>query len=334
MTDSIYIKTVLVIVEDGVKDGCYITVNQRIIKLKPDTKDQATVNAKLVGGEALDPEGFVWWADDYHIVNATFLTDTARIEPTGVSGFTTVHVKHPKAPETVDIVVMVSAFDTFAFDSNSKTIKQGTIAFIPLRVPPSAEKTRVEYSSANPAVCAVTGSNAVAMIAGITDGYTTVTATLKAGTTVIAVAEMAVIVSPVTENQVRITTKTTVLNMEIGTSFTVEAALQGAGVSPTDGYDITWRSSDSTVVSLLATEQNITKGNSAYVTAKSAGEAVLTLSHPKCESSLELWVLIPQRNEVSITLDRTYLELYKDEGAVAVTATLVNGSPADYAAIT
>jgi hypothetical protein len=68
-------------------------------------------------------------------VNATFLTDTARIEPAGVSGVTTVHVKHPKAPETVDIVVMVSAFETFAFDSNSKTIKKGAIAFVPLRVP-------------------------------------------------------------------------------------------------------------------------------------------------------------------------------------------------------
>jgi hypothetical protein len=276
----------------------------------------------------------VWWADDYHIVNATFLTDTARIEPTGVSGVTTVHVKHPKAPETVDIVVMVSAFETFAFDSNSKTIKKGAIAFVPLRVPPATEKTRVEYSSANPAVSAVTGSNAVAMIAGISDGYTAVTATLKAGTTVIAVAEMAVIVSPVAENQVRITTKSTVLNMEIGSSLTVEAALQGAGIGPTDGYDITWKTSDSAIVGILATEQNITKGNAAYITAKSAGEAVLTLAHQKSDSGLEIWVLIPQRNEVSITLDRTYLELYKDEGAVAVTAALVNGSSADYAAIT
>jgi hypothetical protein len=329
-----YTKTVLVLVEDAVKEGCYITVSQRIVKLKPDAKDQATLKAILIGGEALDPEGFVWWADDYHIVNAAFLTDTARIEPVGVSGVTTVHVKHPKAPDTVDIVVMVSDVETFAFDSNSKTVKKGSIAFIPLRLPPSTEKTSVEYASANPAVCAVTGSNAVAMIAGITDGYTTVTATLKAGTTVAAVADMAVIVSPAAENQVRITTKSTVLNMEIGTSLTVEAALQGAGITPTDGYDITWRTSDSNIASLLATEQNITKGSSAYITAKTAGEAVLTLTHPKCEDSLELWVLIPQRNELSITLDRTYLELYKDDGAAAVTATLTGGSPADYASIT
>jgi hypothetical protein len=32
-------------------------------------------------------------------------------------------------------------------------------------------------------------------------------------------------------------------------------------------------------------------------------------------------------------MDRAYLELYNDEGAVALTATLVNGSSADYAAI-
>jgi hypothetical protein len=329
-----YMKTVLVVVEDSIQEGCYITVNQRIVKLKPGGKDQAILKAALVGGEALDPEGFVWWADDYHILNATFLTDTARIEPSGVSGVTTVHVKHPKAMETADIVVMVSDFETFAFDANSRTIKRGGIAFIPLRVPPATEKTTVEYTSANPSVCAVTGSNAIAMIAGVADGHTTVTATLKAGSAVIAAAEMAVIVSPAAENPVRITTKSTVLNMEAGSSLAVEAALQGAGISPADGYDITWKTSDSKIVSLLDTGQNVTRGNSAYITAKSAGEAVLTLGHPKCADSLEIWVIIPRRNEVSITLDRTYLELYKDEGAVAVTAALSGGSPADYAAIT
>jgi hypothetical protein len=329
-----YTKTILVLVEDGIQEECYITVNQRIVKLKPDAKDQATIKAALIGGEALDPQGFVWWADDYHIVNATFLTDTARIEPAGVSGVTTVHVRHPKALETADIMVVVSDFEAFAFDRGSKTITKGTISFIPLRLPPSTEKTRVEYSSANPAVCAVTGSNSVAMIAGLLDGHTTVTAALMAGTEVIAAAEMAVIVSPAAENQARITTKSTVLNMETGASLTVEAALQGAGVTPTDGYDIAWETSDRTVAGLLSTEQNVTKGNSAYITAKSPGEAVLTLSHPKCENSLEIWVLVPERNEISITLDRTYLELYKDEGAAAVTAALVNGSAADYDSIT
>jgi hypothetical protein len=329
-----YTKTVLVLVEDGIKDECYIAVNQRIVKLKPDAKDQVTLKATLVGGEVLDPEGFVWWADDYHILNTTFLTDTARIEPSGVSGITTVHVKHPKALETADIVVIVSAFESFAFDTNSKTVKKGSLAFIPLRVPPSAEKTRVEYSAADPSVCAVTGSDSVAMIAGLRDGYTTVTATLKAGTTVIATAGMAVIVSPAAENQARITTKSTVLNMERGTSLTVEAALQGAGIGPTDGYDISWNSSDPGILSLLATEQNITRGSSAYVTAKAPGEAVLTLSHPKCDTSLDIWVLIPAGNEVSIILDQTYIELYKDDGAVSVSATLLNGSPADYASVT
>jgi hypothetical protein len=171
------------------------------------------------------------------------------------------------------------------------------------------------------------------MIAGISDGHTTIIASLKSDAGTIAAAEMAVIVTPAAENAVKITTKSTVLNMELGTSLTIEAALAGAGVSPTDDYDISWKTSNSAVVSLLATEQNSTTGRSAYVTAKQAGEAIITVSHPKSETDLHIWVLIPPQNEVSITLDQTFLELFKDEGAAMITATVVNGSSADYNAI-
>jgi hypothetical protein len=329
-----YAKTVLILVEDAIQDGIYITVNQRIVKIKPDSKETVPIKATLVGGSALDPEHFIWWVDDYNIVTITTITDTARIEPRGSSGMTTLHVKHPKALETVDIVVLVSAFETFGFESQSKTIKRGGIAFIPMEKPPTVEKTFIEYTSADAAVCAVTGSNAVCMIAGVSDGYTTITAALKSDAGTIAVAEMGIIVTPVAENPIKITTKSTVLNMELGTSVTVEAALAGAGVSPVDEYSLEWKSSNSQVANLLATEQNITRGKSAYITARNSGEAVITVSHPKSDTDLHIWILIPPQNEVSISLDQTFLELYKDEGAVAVTATLVNGSSADYNRIT
>jgi hypothetical protein len=329
-----YTKTVLVLVEDAVRDGAYITVNQRIVKMKPEAKEAVTVKATLSGGDVLDPQHFVWWADDYTIVNLTSLTDTARIEPRGVSGSTTVHVKHPKALETADIVVLVSAFETFGFESTSKTIKRGAIAFIPMEKPATTETAVIEYSSGDSGVCAVTGSSAVCMIAGVSDGYTTIRAVLKSDTGIIAQAEMSVIVSPVADDTVTITTKSTVLNMEIGQSMTIEAALKGKGISPPDEYDLSWRSSDSGIANLLATEQNVSRGKSSYITAKNSGEAVITISHPKAETDLQIWIVIPRQNEVSITLDQTFLELYKDEGAVAVTATLVNGSSADYNRIT
>jgi hypothetical protein len=328
-----YTKTILVLVEDAAAEGCYITVNTRIVKIKPGAKEAVTVRAALAGGEVLDAENFIWWADDYNSIRVTSITDTARIEPTGVAGATMLHVKHPKAKETADIVVMVSAVDAFGFETGSKTVSRGGIAFIPLLTPPSTEKTRVEYTSMNPSLCAVTGSGAVAMIAGLADGHTVITATLKSDAGIIAVSELAVIVTPVAENAVTITTKSTVLNMALGESRAVEAALQGAGITPQDEYDLSWRSSDSGIVDILATEQNVTKGNSAYITAKGAGEAVITVSHPKSHTELQLWVLIPPQNQVSITLDQTWLELYKDDGAVSVTATLVNGTASDYNSI-
>jgi hypothetical protein len=328
-----YAKTILATVEDSAQDGVYIAVNQRIIKLKPEAKDAAAVKATLVGGDALDPQHFIWWADDYNIVNLTALTDSARIEPRGVSGSTVVHVKHPKALETADIAVLVSAFDQFGFAGASKTVRRGAIAFVPMEKPAAAEQTVIEYASADTKVCAIAGSNAVCMIAGISAGYTTVTATLRSDAGVIAVAEMAVIVSPVAEGEAAISTQSTILNMETGQSMTVEAALKGAGLSAPDDYDLSWQSSDQTIASLLATEQNLTKGKSAYVTARNPGEAVLTVSHPKAETDLQIWIVIPRQNEVSIALDQAFLELYKDEGAVSVTATLTNGSSADYNSI-
>jgi hypothetical protein len=329
-----YAKTVLVLVEDAVREGAYITVTQRIVKMKPEAQEAVTIKAALSGGDVLDPQHFLWWADDYTIINLTSLTDTARIEPRGASGSTVVHVKHPKALETVDIVVLVSAYETFGFQSAAKTVRKGTIAFIPMEKPAAAENTTIEYSSADSGVCAVTGSSAVAMIAGVSDGYTTIRATLKSDTGVIAQADMAVIVSPVAEDAVTITATSTVLNMEIGQSMTVEAALKGKGIFPPDEPQLSWKSSDPTIVNLLATEQNVTKGTSAYITAKNSGEAVLTVSHPKADTDLHIWIVIPRRNEVSITLDQTFLELYKDDGAAAVTAALVNGSSSDYNSIT
>jgi hypothetical protein len=135
-----YAKTILVLVEDTIQEGTYITVNQRVVKMKPDGNESVSIKATLVGGEVLDPQYFVWWVDDYAIVNLTSITDTARIEPRGISGSTIVHLKHPKALETVDIVVLVSAFETFGFESRSKTIKRGSIAFIPKEKPPTTEK--------------------------------------------------------------------------------------------------------------------------------------------------------------------------------------------------
>jgi hypothetical protein len=329
-----YAKTILVLVEDAVSDECYISLSKSVLQLKPASSDPGTVKAALSGGSPLDPENFVWWADDYQMLDLASITDTAQITPLGKSGMTTVHVKHPKALAVADILVIISNFDRFGFGLDSKTIGQGAVSFIPMQVPPTPEPATVTYASANEAVCAVAGSSSVAMIAGAGYGTTILTAVMKDRKgTVIGTSELPVIVSYAAPDENKITSAASIVNMRAGASQTLQASLSGPGISPSDEYDILWASSDPSVLSILATEQNITKGNAAYITAKSSGEAVITLSHPKCGREEQIWVLIPEQNEVGITLDETYIELYKDDGSRTITATLLNGSPADYEGI-
>lgn len=200
---------------------------------------------------------------------------------------------------------------------------------IPMQVPAVNGKAQIEYKAENPNVCAVTGSNQVCMIAGISPGYTTVYATLKNENGIIAKAEMAVIVSPKEEAVNTISLNSTVLNMKIGESQTLEALLSGNEITAPDSYNISWQSDNPDVVSLLATEHNETKGKNAYITAKRAGETVITVSHPKCRFDLQLWVIVPEKEDVSLTLSDSYVEMYKGDGAKVITATVINGTAAD-----
>jgi hypothetical protein len=323
-----YQKTVLVIVEDAIEDSCYITTNIQIIKLKPTAQAGTAVTATLVNGSILDAENFIWWADDYRIVSLSSITNTANIQPTGRSGTTIVHVRHPKALAAADIVVMVSAFDHFAFARPSLTIPAGEIAFIPLQIPAVSAQPALSFESLNPGVCAVAGSNAVAMLAGITPGTTTVRASLAIGSGPIETTDLAVIVSPPAPNSNKITTPASLITLEYNRSIVIGAEPSGPTISPGDKYNLSWSSSDPSVVEIR--NGNGFQGDSASLTAKNSGEAVISVSHPKCPSPLSIWVKVPDIKEKSLSLDQSYIQLFRNEGNAAVTATIYNGSSADY----
>jgi hypothetical protein len=323
-----YPKTVLVIVEDAVQDDCFITVNQQIVKLRPDDKSGVAVKASLANGAPLDAENFIWWADDYNIASLSSITDSALITPAGRSGSTTVHVKHPKALLPADIAVLVSAFDSFAFSHPSASVSAGAAAFVSLRVPAlDGGKPSVSYESSNPAVAAVSGSNAVAMIAGVRPGSATVTATLKNNSGPIASADLAVIVSPPAPNANAVSSASSLLTVEYNQKADVSAQIAGPDVLPSDKWTLSWLSSDPNVVSVSA------NGPSALLSAKSPGEAVVSISHPKAQNPFNIWVKVPDVKEKSLSLDQSYIELFRNDGSVSVTATVYNGSAADYNSI-
>ncbi len=329
-----YSKTVFVRVEETTDEKCYITLSKKVLKMNPAQNGGETVTATLENGDVLDAKDFVWWADDYNIVSLTSVTDTAKIVPTGISGTTYVHVKHPKVLDAVDILVMCSEYSEFAFSSDSKSILEKSISFIPMQVPATSEKAWIEYESSDSDICVATGSDRVCMVAGVSRGSAAVTATLRTAGGVVATAQMAVIIGKAEEAVNTVSCETTIINMETGESKTLEALLSGSGITAVDSYGISWTSSDLNVVSVLQTGEGTSLGKNAYITAHRAGTAVITVSHPKCLYDLSIWVLVPEKEEATITLDQTYVEMNKSDGAVAVTAKLSHAKEGDENSIT
>ena len=329
-----YAKSILVRVEDTTDDECYITLSQQILKLNPKNKNGENITAKLENGTPTDAQSFVWWADDYSVINIDSITDTVSIVPTGVSGTTYVHVKHPKCLNSADILVICSEYDEFSFIEPSKKILDKSITFMNMCVPVSEGDTWIEYESSNTDVCVATGSNKVCMLAGIRQGSAKITATLKNVKGIIAESELAVIVEKRAADINTISMESTILNMNVGDSQTLEAFLNGNSVNELDVYSIKWEveetSENKGVVELLKTEQGLTMGKNAYITAKKPGTAILKITHPKCENyPLTVWVVVPEKEVPVVTLDQTYLEIYKGDGSATITAKVTNGTKED-----
>ena len=331
-----YSKTIFVRVEDTTDQDCYITVTSKVLKINPSDNTGETITATLENGGILDAQDFVWWADDYNIVSISSITDTCQIVPTGVSGTTYIHVKHPKVVTTVDILVMCSEYTEFAFKYVSKEILEKSILFVPMEVPVTSEEAWIEYSSSDNNVVVATGSNQVCMIAGVMKGSATVNATLKTANGTIGTTQMAVIVNQADTIINTISMNSTVINMEIGESKTLEALLSGNEISTNDYYNLEWSltSNENSCVSLLQNEAGKTTGKNSYITAKAGGMAVLTLSHPKCSYDLTVWIIVPEKEETDISLTQTYIEMYKSDGSATVTAKLINGSSSDAGTVT
>ncbi len=235
-----YSKTVFVRVEDTTDKDCYITVTSKVLKMNPANTSGETITATLENGAVLDAQDFVWWADDYNIVSLSSITDTCQIVPTGVSGTTYVHVKHPKVVTTVDILVMCSEYTEFAFKYASKEILEKSILFIPMEVPITSEESWIEYSSSDNNVVVATGSNQVCMLAGIIKGSATINATLKTANGIIGTSQMAVIVNKADTTINTISMNQTIINLEIGESKTLDALLSGNDISTNDYYNLEW----------------------------------------------------------------------------------------------
>lgn len=329
-----YSKTVLVIVEDKVEDGVYISLSQSIIKLKPDDKNLTKITATLVNGEATDGENFIWWIDDPNLVGLTSIADQCSIIPTGKSGTTKIHVKHEKSKNQADIVVMVSSYDKFAFSQNSANITAEKLYFYPMQVPSVEDEYKIEYSSSNTDVCIIDGSNAVAWVCAKDYGTATLTAKIVSETskTILATCEMLVSVDVIQKAKPIVSLGNSILTVEQGTSKTFSAIITGENILESEKYQLKWSVKDkkSGITFLNETNEKTAYGSDVYVTFDQAGEYVLLCTHEESGSYSEMYIIVEEKGEMTIELNSSLETINIDDYSFTLTAIINNGSESDY----
>jgi hypothetical protein len=241
----------IVVIVKEVKAGTeYIDTDESVLQINPGTGNH-TVQVRLIGGNDLDSQQFDWQIysqlpSDYEaaknggtVISLFGMGDRATISGHYV-GTARIRVSHPKAQLPLYIAVQVSNFNTLSFNEKEAVILNGEIYFAGIRVPNYENFTgKIEYSTDNPAVCVVTGSDKVALLQSQGLGKATITAVVR-GTSLQASIEVSVIDRDNFAEPNIIVPKTTYLLNPRERPFQIEAYLQGVGVTEESRYGIKW----------------------------------------------------------------------------------------------
>ena len=327
-----YSSQLLVVCEKRNQSECYISVPSSIINMKP-TDEATSITATLINGTANDKYNFKWSLDVYDIVDFQYSANVCTIKPKQ-AGTATITISHPKADYDQQIIVSVQEYTTFSFPSTNITITQGEAKFLNMQVPVTSVKTHIEYYVKNEKICSISGTRQVAQITGIDKGTTTVTAKLIASNTGAeqASSDLMVYVKERNTTDAYITSTSTIYTLAKGKSQTLQATVTGTDIIVSDQANLKWSTSDSDIVEVTGLNANgYVKGQSIYITAKKAGEAIITCSHEKASSSLEFYVVVPGSDKKIVTLNKTYVTLVKGNTGVTLKANIENAeSNEDY----
>ena len=325
-------RSVLVICEPKVTTTCYITVTESIIKMSP-SDDSKTITATLVNGEADDVYDFKWWADSYDKIDMNYTSDSCVIEPLS-SGTVTIHVSHPKASSTKDIVLYISNYSDFAFASSYVEVVTGTDTFVNMEVPATGVDCEVSYKSSNNSLCTVFGNSSVCTLhpGTVSDNKTaescTITATLQTkGGVVQSTAELLVSVTKKDETKPYIglasSSDSTIITMNKGEKRNISAKLYGTDVVDTTSSGLNWSINEGSgkFVEFTTTK---TTGSSVQIIANTSGKTTITVRHAEATNPLTLYVIVTGVDDPTVTLNYLSLPIEIGEDKQTLVATVQN----------
>ena len=331
---SSYTREILVIVEDEFTDSVAIKSSVSTLKLSPKDRNLTVIRAELDGGTAVDAADFIWWADDYSLLMLSSVADECSITPKGQAGTTYVHVKHPKSPNILNILVMISEYSEFEFAVDSMKMRAGHIYFVPMHVPVTDSDFTVEYESPDTDICWASGSNGTAYIAARHAGTVGIHAVMKtsegremaSAQLLVNIVEDDVVIPDITAGN------SCIFEMTEGDDMTLSAMITGGGISEGEKYALNWEITGGQTGGLLFTNtgmgsQNFT-GADAVITAVKGGttmnEYVIRISHPATGAETFLCVKVAQRGQREMKLSTYYEKVYKSDGTFKITAELLN----------
>jgi hypothetical protein len=307
---AVYDQQLLVVCDAPKENNCYISVPSSILSMKP-TDSSQTITASLVNGDANDKYAFSWSLDVYDIIDFDYSANICTITPKQ-SGKATITISHPKAAYDQQVIVNVQQYSTFAFPNDNMTVTQGDVTFVPMQIPTTSIRTHVEYTSGNSSICEISGINTTAQIKAVGNGTTTVKARLIATSSgkEQATTEMMVCVKEKQVDAVYITAASTITTLKKGSSQTLSASLVGSGIEPSDLQNLIWTTADTGTIKITGIgADGSAKGQSVYITALEAGNAVITCSHGKAAGSLQFLIVVPEEAKKKITLSAENLPL-------------------------
>ncbi len=329
---TMYSAQLLVVCDEAAASECYISVPSSIIAMKP-TDSSQTITASLVNGSTNDKYNFTWSLDVYDIIDFQYSANVCTITPKS-TGSVTITISHPKAAYDQQVIVNVQQYSTFGFPETNITTTQGNVKFITMQVPTTNTTTYVSYSVDDSSICSITGTKSVAQLTAISAGTTTIRADLIASSTgvVQSSAECMVYVQKKSVDTAYISSSTSIYTVQKGKSQTITATISGTDVETNDSANLRWTSSDTDIVSItgIASDGYVT-GKSIYVTAKAAGEAIITCTHEKAASALQFYVVVPGSASKVVSLNKSYMTLTSGSSGTTITATVENAeSNEDY----
>lgn len=298
--------------------------------MKP-TDGATTINANLINGTELDKYNFKWSQDVYDVVDLQYSANVCTVRPKQ-TGSVTVTISHPKAAYPQQVIINVQQYSEFQFPSTNYTMTQGDVKFLNMEVPMTTVTTKVMYSVDNANICTITGTNSTAQIQAIKEGTTVVHAKLVAVSTGLeqASSDMMIYVKKKDISATYITATTTIYTVEIGKSIQVSALLSGQNVDSTDNYKLKWKTSDTDIIGITGIKTDGTvEGQNIYITAKAGGEAIITCSHPKAASELQIFVVVPGAEAKIVSLNKTAMRLTIGSIDGDLTASISNSTSQD-----